>query len=49
MRMMTCFFLLLPGCASHVVRCDARLQPINPPAPRALASAPAPATSQAQP
>ena len=32
MRMMVCLFLLLVGCATHAVRCDARLVPINPPA-----------------
>ena len=32
MRMMVCLFLLLAGCATHAVRCDARLVPINPPA-----------------
>ena len=29
MRMMVCLFLLLAGCATHAVRCDARLVPIN--------------------
>ena len=32
MRMMLYLFLLLPGCATHAVRCDARLVPINLPA-----------------
>ena len=32
MRMMPCLFLLLVGCATHAVRCDARLVPINLPA-----------------
>ena len=32
MRMMVCLFLLLAGCATHAVRCDARLVPINLPA-----------------
>ena len=50
MRAMYCVFLLLPACASHTVRCDGRLQPINPPAARASAAspitaAPAPARS----
>jgi hypothetical protein len=31
MRMMVCLFLLLAGCATHAVRCDARLVPINLP------------------
>lgn len=35
MRFIYCLFLLLPACASHVVRCDGRLQPINQPAPPA--------------
>ena len=33
MRMMVCLFLLLAGCVTHAVRCDARLVPINLPAP----------------
>ena len=33
MRMMACLFLLLAGCATHAVRCDARLVPINLPPP----------------
>jgi hypothetical protein len=32
-RIIFCLTLLLQACASHVVRCDAHLQPIN--APRA--------------
>jgi hypothetical protein len=32
MRVMVCLFLLLAGCATHAVRCDARLVPINLPA-----------------
>ena len=32
MRTMVCLFLLLAGCATHAVRCDARLVPINLPA-----------------
>ena len=31
MRLIICLFLLLPACASHAVRCDGRLQAINPP------------------
>jgi hypothetical protein len=31
MRMMICLFLLLAGCATHAVRCDARLVAINLP------------------
>jgi hypothetical protein len=33
MRMMVCLFLLLAGCATHAMRCDAHLVPINRPAP----------------
>ena len=41
MRVIYCLFLLLPACAAHVVRCDGRLQPINPPtAPSMPATAP---------
>jgi len=32
MRVVCCLCLLLTACASHAVRCDGRLQPINPPA-----------------
>jgi hypothetical protein len=31
MRGIFCLLLLLPACASHNVRCDGRLQPINLP------------------
>jgi hypothetical protein len=31
-RFIVCFILLLQGCASHALRCDAHLQPINAPA-----------------
>jgi len=34
MRMFLCLCLLLPACASHTVRCDGRLQPINLPVAR---------------
>jgi hypothetical protein len=40
MRLAYCVFFLLSACASHVVRCDGRLQPINLPA-RPVATAPA--------
>jgi hypothetical protein len=33
MRVMVCLFLLLPACATHAVRCDAHLRPINAQAP----------------
>ncbi len=40
MRVIYCFFLLASACASHGVRCDGRLQPINSPAPRAAMTVP---------
>jgi hypothetical protein len=30
MRVVCCLCLLLTACASHAVRCDGHLQPINP-------------------
>jgi uncharacterized lipoprotein YmbA len=44
MRLLFCALFLLSGCASHKLRCDAHLLPINPPAP-----APAPAQGAAAP
>ncbi len=35
MRVFFSLVLLLTACAAHDVRCDGRLQPINPPEPRA--------------
>jgi hypothetical protein len=35
MRLLIGLALLLTACASHDVRCDGRLQPINQPAPHA--------------
>jgi hypothetical protein len=32
LRLHVCLFLLLQGCATATVRCDAHLTPINPPA-----------------
>lgn len=52
MRFIYCLFLLLPACASHVVRCDGRLQPINQPAPPASAAprvSPAPSVTADMP
>ena len=43
MRMMPCLFLLLVGCATHAVRCDARLVPINLPAASPAGAAAMPA------
>ncbi len=40
MRLIFCWYLLLTACASHGVRCDGRLQPINSPAPTLLPAAP---------
>jgi hypothetical protein len=37
-RIIVCVTLLLQACGSHVVRCDAHLQPINAPAPAAKAA-----------
>jgi len=30
MRLLYCLLLVLSACTSHAVRCDGRLQPINP-------------------
>ena len=40
MRPIVLSFLLLTACASHKLRCDAHLQPINRPAPAGAAAAP---------
>ncbi len=40
MRMWMCLILILPGCAAHRLRCDQRLEPINPPAIEAPRSTP---------
>jgi hypothetical protein len=40
MRMIYCSFLLLAACATHDVRCDRHLQPINPPAAKVLLETP---------
>jgi hypothetical protein len=39
MRLIVCLIPLLCGCSPPVVRCDARLQPINPPAASGAATA----------
>lgn len=39
MRVFICAIPLLCGCSSPAVRCDAHLQPINPPAARDTPSA----------
>jgi hypothetical protein len=49
MRVIYCFFLLLPACVSHGVRCDGRLQAINPPAPRVAVTAPDPPMGRVEP
>lgn len=41
MRLILCWFLLLSACASHGVRCDDHLHPINSPAPEVPSAAPA--------
>ncbi len=41
MRVVCCLCLLLSACASHAVRCDGRLQPINPPPAGAVPGGPA--------
>jgi hypothetical protein len=33
-RFIICLSILLQGCASHAVRCESHLQPINAPAPK---------------
>jgi len=38
MRLIVCLIPLLCGCAAPQVRCDARLQPINPPAASGVAA-----------
>jgi hypothetical protein len=35
MRAISCLFFLLQACASHDVRCDEHIQPINQPSPSA--------------
>jgi hypothetical protein len=40
MRLIVCLIPLLCGCSSPLVRCDAHLLPINPPAARAALSSP---------
>jgi len=45
MRMMVCLFLMLAGCATHAVRCDGRLVPINLPAAGSTGGAAATATA----
>jgi len=42
---MICLTLVLTACASHPVRCDGALRPINPPAAIDKAPAVSPATS----
>jgi hypothetical protein len=47
-RIIFCLTLLLQACASHVVRCDAHLQPINAPAAAGNASHPTTAVAPAR-
>jgi hypothetical protein len=39
MRLIVCLIPLLYGCSTPIVRCDAHLQPINPPTPGGAANA----------
>jgi hypothetical protein len=39
MRLVICLMPLLCGCSTPIVRCDAHLQPINPPAASSSPSA----------
>jgi hypothetical protein len=39
MRLIVCLIPLLCGCSAQIVRCDAHLLPINPPAAGGTASA----------
>jgi hypothetical protein len=39
MRMFVCLIPLLCGCSPPALRCDAHLQPINPPAARVIPAA----------
>jgi hypothetical protein len=48
MRLIVCLIPLLCGCSTPVVRCDAHLQPINPPAPGGAATATVGTPSAAQ-
>jgi hypothetical protein len=45
MRLIVCLIPLLCGCSAPALRCDAHLQPINPPAARAISGAAAQASS----
>jgi hypothetical protein len=40
MRLIVCLIPLLWGCSAQIVRCDAHLLPINPPAAGGAAPAP---------
>jgi hypothetical protein len=46
MRLLLCLAFMLTACASHTVRCDKHLQPINQPTSARPAGADAPARSQ---
>jgi hypothetical protein len=45
MRLLFCLVVMLPACASHTVRCDGHLQPINQPGVARPAGAAAPSQS----
>jgi len=40
-RWILCFTVVLQACASHAVRCDTHLQPINAPAAKSAPAGPA--------
>jgi len=44
MRLIVCLIPLLFGCSAPALRCDVHLQPINPPAARAIPAAAAQAS-----
>lgn len=48
MRLLYCLLFVLSACTSHAVRCDGRLQPINP-AAGVAARTMAPATPRSAP
>jgi hypothetical protein len=49
MRLIICLIPLLCGCSNSAVRCDAHLQPINPPAANAVSGAAKAATVRRTP
>jgi hypothetical protein len=47
MRLLVCLMALLCGCSKPIVRCDAHLQPINPPSTSGGASSAPSGTAKA--